>query len=313
MISSCFAADGFFIANGKLYDANNQLFVMRGVNHAHTWFRDKTATALTDIKSLGANTVRIVLSSGDVYTENSASDVASVISQCKTAKLICVLEVHDTTGWGEAGAAVPLSEAVSYWISIKSTLDGEEKYILINIGNEPFGNNNVGNWKTATKDAIAALRTAGFKHTLIVDAPNWGQDWSNTMQSAASEIFNSDVDKNTILSVHMYEIYKTPSDVSNYLTPYLDNNLPVIVGEYGHYHNSQDVDEDAIMSFSLANNIGILAWSWSGNSGGVEYLDLANNWNKNSLSTWGQRTFTGTNGISTTAVEASVYSGTIVY
>jgi mannan endo-1,4-beta-mannosidase len=58
------AAAGFVIDDGRLVDANGNDFVMRGVSHAHTWFSDQTG-AFADIKSLGANTVRVVLSSGD--------------------------------------------------------------------------------------------------------------------------------------------------------------------------------------------------------------------------------------------------------
>src|SRR4051794_12672456 len=98
------AAVGFHISGGRLLEANGSAFVMRGVNHAHTWYPSQTSS-FANIKSLGANTVRVVLSSGDRWTKNSASDVANVISLCKANRLICVLEVHDTTGYGEEGAA----------------------------------------------------------------------------------------------------------------------------------------------------------------------------------------------------------------
>lgn len=73
---------------------------MRGVNHAHTWYPGETQS-LADIKALGANTVRVVLSDGHRWTRNSPADVANVVAQCKANRLICVLEVHDTTGYGE--------------------------------------------------------------------------------------------------------------------------------------------------------------------------------------------------------------------
>ena len=64
------AAAGFSVAGGKLYDANGTEFIMRGVNHAHTWYPQQTSS-FADIKALGANTVRVVLSSGDRWTRNS--------------------------------------------------------------------------------------------------------------------------------------------------------------------------------------------------------------------------------------------------
>jgi hypothetical protein len=103
--------------------------------------------------------------------------VANVISLCKQNKLICVLEDHDTTGYGEDGAAYTLDQAVNYWIGQKSVLVGQENYVVINIGNEPIGNTNPGQWTAATTAAIQKMRSNGFQHLLMVDAPNWGQDW----------------------------------------------------------------------------------------------------------------------------------------
>ncbi|MFW6725011.1 glycoside hydrolase family 5 protein, partial [Streptomyces sp. MAR4 CNY-716] len=281
---------------------------MRGVSHAHTWYPNQTGS-IGDIKDKKANTVRVVLSSGDRWTKNSASDVANVISECKQNRLICVLEVHDTTGYGEDGAAVSLDKAVDYWTSIKSVLDGQENYVIINIGNEPWGNNNYGGWTSATKNAIGEMRSAGFDHALMVDAPNWGQDWSGTMRSNASSVFSSDPDRNTIFSIHMYGVYDTSSEVQSYLNSFVSAGLPIVVGEFGDNHGDGNPNEDAIMSTAQSLRLGYIGWSWSGNGSGVEYLDMVNGFNPNSLTNWGQRIFNGSNGIASTSKEATVYGG----
>ena len=67
-------ADGFHIHNGRLYDANGNEFIMRGVNHAHTWYTGET-DSFADIKNAGANAIRVVLSSGDRWTRNDTADV----------------------------------------------------------------------------------------------------------------------------------------------------------------------------------------------------------------------------------------------
>ena len=33
-----FIKEGFTIENGSLIDANGNKFIMRGINHAHTWY-----------------------------------------------------------------------------------------------------------------------------------------------------------------------------------------------------------------------------------------------------------------------------------
>ncbi|GLU46267.1 cellulase family glycosylhydrolase [Nocardiopsis ansamitocini] len=304
------AQTGFTVEEGRLLDANGNDFVMRGVSHAHTWYAQET-DSFAGIKSHGANTVRVVLSNGGQWTRNDASDVANVISICKANRLICMLEVHDTTGYGEAGAAVTLDEAVDYWISIQSVLSGEEDYILINIGNEPYGNNasvNAG-WASATSGAITRLRDAGFDHTLVVDAPNWGQDWAHIMRDNAPDVYAADPTGNTLFSIHMYGVYAQAATVTAYLEHFVDAGLPLVVGEFGHDHSDGNPDEDTIMAEAERLGLGYIGWSWSGNSGGVDYLDMTEGFDADNLTSWGERIFYGSNGIDATAEEASVFGG----
>ncbi|MEU5960270.1 cellulase family glycosylhydrolase [Micromonospora parva] len=300
------AAAGFSVAGGKLYDANGTEFIMRGVNHAHTWYPQQTSS-FADVKALGANTVRVVLSSGDRWTRNTNADVANVISLCKANRLICVLEVHDTTGYGEQSGAITLARAVDYWLSLADVLSGQEKYVIVNIGNEPYGNQNYASWATDNANAIKRLRAGGLNHTIMVDAPNWGQDWSFTMRDNAASVFAADPARNTVFSIHMYGVFDTAAEISDYLGRFRSAGLPIVVGEFGFNHSDGNPDEDTILAYSQANGIGWLGWSWSGNGGGVEYLDLATNFNPASLTDWGQRLFNGANGIRQTARQASIF------
>ncbi|MFF0233264.1 cellulase family glycosylhydrolase [Micromonospora sp. NPDC005254] len=303
------AAAGFSVAGGKLYDANGTQFIMRGVNHAHTWYPQQTST-FANVKALGANTVRVVLASGDRWTRNTNADVANVISLCKANRLICVLEVHDTTGYGEQSGAITLDRAVDYWLSLKDVLVGQERYVIVNIGNEPYGNQNYSSWATDNANAIKRLRAGGLTHTIMVDAPNWGQDWSFTMRDNAAAVFAADPARNTVFSIHMYGVFDTAAEITDYLGRFRAAGLPIVVGEFGFNHSDGDPDEDTILAYSQANGIGWLGWSWSGNGGGVEYLDMATAFNPANLTTWGQRVFNGANGIRQTAREASVFGGT---
>ncbi|MFJ1649439.1 cellulase family glycosylhydrolase [Streptomyces sp. NPDC088258] len=303
------AATGLHVSGGRLLEANGDDFVMRGVNHAHAWYPSRTTAALGDIKALGANTVRVVLSTGDQWAKNDTADVANIVAQCKQNKLICVLEAHDTTGYGEQSAAVSLARAADYWISVRSALTGQESYVIVNIGNEPYGNTNYTGWTADTKAAVQKLRNAGFEHTLMVDGPNWGQDWSFTMRDNAASVFAADPLRNTMFSIHMYGVFDTAAKVSSYLNAFVSAGLPILVGEFGDMHSDGDPDEDAIMATTRSLKLGYLGWSWSGNGGGVEYLDMATGFDPNTLTSWGQRIFKGTDGIAATAKQAAVYGG----
>src|SRR5215216_2524666 len=124
-------SSGFQVSGRLILDANGNNFIMRGVNLSHAWWPTETSSALQNIKAKGANTVRVVLSlGGQSGDKNSASDVANVISLCKANKLVCVLEVHDTMGFGQEPGASTLAEAAAYWIEIKSALVGQEAYVI---------------------------------------------------------------------------------------------------------------------------------------------------------------------------------------
>ncbi|MEU9730654.1 cellulase family glycosylhydrolase [Streptomyces sp. NPDC048002] len=300
-------ATGLHIADGRLLEANGNDFVMRGVNHAHTWYPGQTQS-LADIKALGANSVRVVLSNGVRWTKNSAADVASVIASCKTNRLICVLEVHDTTGYGEEAAAATLDSAADYWIGLKDVLAGQEDYVIVNIGNEPWGNTDPAGWTNPTIAAIQKLRAAGLEHTIMVDAPNWGQDWQGVMRANAQAVYAADPTGNLIFSIHMYSVFDTAAEITDYLNAFVAARLPILIGEFGGPADQWgDPDEDTMMSAAQNLDLGYLAWSWSGNTDPI--LDLAIGFDPDQLSSWGQRIFHGANGIAQTSEEATVFGG----
>ncbi|WP_305783982.1 cellulase family glycosylhydrolase [Symbioplanes lichenis] len=304
-----FAASGFTVSGTRILDATGTEFVMRGVNHPHAWYTSRTPQALADIKARGANTVRVVLGSGQRWGPTTAAEITTLIGQCKANRLICVLEAHDTTGYGEQAGAATLDQAVDYWISVKSALAGQEAYVILNIGNEPYGNTNATAWTAATTSAITRLRAAGFEHSIMVDAPNWGQDWQFVMRDNAAAVFAADPRRNTIFSIHMYGVFDTAAEVTDYLGRFRSAGLPLVIGEFGNLHSDGDPDENAIMATAQQLGVGYLGWSWSGNGGGVEYLDLVTNFDGTALTSWGQRLFTGANGIASTSREAAVFGG----
>jgi mannan endo-1,4-beta-mannosidase len=304
-LPSAQSAAGLHVSGTNIVEANGNSFVMRGVSYPYAWHKNQNQS-FSDIKKLGANTLRVVLDSSI-----GAGEVSNVISACKQNRLICVLENHDTTGYGDNGSAITLDQAANYWVGLKSVLAGQENYIVINIGNEPYGNNNTSGWTDATSGAIKKLRDAGLKHLIMVDGPNWGQDWSGVMRSTASSVFTSDPQRNTVFSVHMYGVYGTASKITDYFNAFQSAGLPLVVGEFGWKHTDGDVDKDTIINEAQSRGIGYLGWSWSGNSGGVEYLDMAADFNPDQLAAWGQRIFNGANGIRATSKEATVYGGRV--
>ncbi|WP_410812646.1 cellulase family glycosylhydrolase [Micromonospora sp. 067-2] len=297
------AAAGFSVSNGRLYDANGNDFVMRGINHPYIWFLNQNSSFGT-IKATGANTVRVVLNRGA-----DTATVAAAVTQCRNNRLVCVLEVHDTTGYAPGNGAATLAQAADWWISVRNAVLGQERYVIVNLGNEPYGSGTDTGWISQTNSAIGRLRGAGFTHTLMADAPGYGQDGDYLMRNNAASVLANDPQRNVIFSVHMYGVYGSATRVSDYLTWFANNRLPLVVGEFGWRHSGVDVAVDSILSTAQSRSLGWLAWSWSGNGGSDAVLDLTNGFNPNSLTSWGNRVVNGTNGLRATAREASVYGG----
>ena len=300
---------GFQVSGHQLLDANGNPVVMRGVNHPHAWFNHRT-DSFRDIAETGSNTVRVVLSDGQQFAKTSALDMQLAISLCKANRLVCVLEIHDVTGSGQKAEAGTMEKAVDYWISMADVLKGEEDFVIINIANEPYGNNLPASaWIDGHIDAIKRLRQAGFTHTLMVDAANWGQDWVNVTLDNASTVAAADVLNNTMFSVHMYGIYKNRVKIENYVSTFLDrHNVPLIIGEFAAEHQGGEVDEDSILAVAEQYQVGYLGWSWSGNNAAANLpLNLVINFDASNLSSWGERLINGVNGIRETSTQASIY------
>ncbi|MBN1500179.1 MAG: cellulase family glycosylhydrolase [Spirochaetes bacterium] len=300
---------GFSISGGVLTDGMGNPFIMRGINYPHAWFQSKLTSSLKQISSYGANTVRVVLSNGVRWNRTGESEIREIISECRKNRLIAVLEVHDTTGYGWEKEACTLEEAVSYWISVKESLIGAEDYVIINIGNEPNGGIISGRrWVRENSDAVKKMREAGLCHTIMIDAPDWGQDSRKIMLKNAPKVFTSDPLKNVMFSVHMYQKYGKRAKIDRYLSTFVKNRLCLIVGEFGADHQGHPVDEASILELCEIYKTGYLGWSWSGNSKEVADLDIITDWNPENLSPWGRTLIQSEYGISRTSKVCTVFS-----
>src|SRR5215212_11770794 len=123
----------------------------------------------------------------------------------------------------------------------------------------------------------------------MVDAPNWGQDWEFRMRDNAASILNTDPLRNTVFSIHMYGVFETRPVIEDYLLHFVNAGLPLVIGEFGHFHTDGNPDEDAILSLAQKYGIGYLGRAWSGNCCGGEYLDMVRNFNPNQETWWGNR------------------------
>lgn len=302
---------GFSVDGVRLMDANGDAFVIRGVNVSHLWFPEKTKETLKTAASWGCNTVRLVLGNGEQWDRTSAGELKQLLNWCERYGLVAIVELHDITGYGDKPLAGKPETAVLYWLDpdIQDVLKGREHSVILNIANEPFGNKASDQWFGFHVDAIQRLREAGYKHTLLVDAANWGQDWKETTLDRGNEVLAADVLKNTMFAVHMYEYYGTAEVVENYLKKAQEQGLCIIVGEFGMEHYGKPVAAEAILETCHDFQVGYLGWSWSGNNPETEHLDLVIDFDPAQLSPWGELLFNHPKyGIKATSKKADVFT-----
>ncbi|HKO91273.1 MAG TPA: cellulase family glycosylhydrolase [Polyangiaceae bacterium] len=304
---------GFFVSGGRLYDRRGNDFVMRGVNNPLAWFRDRNTGALAwldEIASTGANAVRLVW-------ETTATDTQLLrdsVERSLQLRMVPMIELHDVTGGTTAEGLLDMARHYTETDALKQILLDYEDSLLVNIANEWSGSNAI--YVQAYTDAINVFRAAGIRHTLVLDSNGYGQN-ANTVLNQGQALLAADPQHNLLFSVHMYEQYRSAQTIRDTLQRAATAQLPFIVGEFGFQHGSDNQNQgnpypipyDVLLEESERYGFGYLAWSWTGNSGGVEYLDLtARSGSASSLSAWGDGVVNGPNGIRATAEPASIFA-----
>ena len=305
-VSAATATGGFKVIGNKLYDANGNEFIMRGINHAHAWYKGQQDTVIPAIAKTGANTVRVALGDGETWGYDDINTVKNIISLCKQNNLIALLDVHDTTGLDSYSS---LDNAVNYWISIKDLLNSNKDSVIINIANEWYGTWDGSSWADGYKKAIKKLRDAGIKNTLMIDCAGWGQ-YPKSIHDYGKEVFNSDTEGNTMFSIHMYEYAGGDANtIKSNIDNIINQDLALCIGEFGLKHTDGDVDEETIMNYCEEKSVGYMGWSWYGNGDSWKYLDIVSDWSGNSLTEWGDILLNHRNGIKNTSKICSIFNG----
>ena len=304
--------NGMYIKGNSLYTADGNEFIMRGMNIAHTWFKDHTIAAIDKSAEYGSNATRIVLADG-TYAANGwqgtfddPSTVEKLIKECKKNGQVAIVEYHNGTGGDDTKY---VDQAVSYWLDMVDMLNKYSDCCIVNILNEWQGTWNLSTYAPTYQNAVKTLRNAGLKNVIMIDAPGWGQD-AATMYNNAASILKADKDRNTMFSIHMYAVAgESSSKVKENIDKTLAQGVCLVIGEFGCNHmmsgKMYDVAYQTIMDYSQEKGVGWLAWSWCGNGSDDYFLDLVTDQSGTQLTSWGNSIVNGKNGIKETSIKLS--------
>jgi hypothetical protein len=251
--------------------------------------------------------VRIVWETG----RGSLDVLRASILRAVELQMVPMVELHDITGGGDVNQ--PALMAQYYVEELRDILIEFEPYLLVNIANE-WGNFQTtdATYAQAYRQAIAVLRTAGINHTLVIDANDYGQRGS-TIIAEGPGLMEADPQHNLLFSTHMYQSYEEPQIILDVMRGAVQASLPLIIGEFGFQHGERNGQPIAVPYTTMIDEaarlgIGYLAWSWTGNSEEVGYLDLSVDGTAENLTGWGDDIVNGQNGIRSTSVPASIFT-----
>jgi len=316
IIVSGYAQNTYQVKGRFLTDPCGDTVILRGVNKMviWRWGAGDGLTSLAEIAKTGANCVRMVWDySGTADMLNTA------LTTCEQLKMIPLIEQHDDNPADNTNEVDNLPLYMQYWMKpdVLAVLKAHQAHLLLNIVNE------LGTFATTTdafinayKDAITTFRTAGVNAPLVIDASGYGQN-IDMLEAAGPTLSAFDPGHNILYSVHLYWQYNfgdTDDEVTQTLQQSVDNNLPLIVGEFCKYQTNGDsgqaVSYKNIIAQCNAKKIGYLAWEWGpGNLGDankpVPWVGFTTDGTFATLNGWGYEVgWSSTDGIHATSVKS---------
>ena len=263
--------NGFFVLNGKLYDANGNEFRMRGVDRCHY---DSDSAA--GIAKSGANAVRMFMYGLSVGAPKYVSILKTQHIAHNEVPIPSMPLFPDGTLTSGDQSTSELAAGVAWWVANAATFTAIDKYLIINIANE-WGPSNSTVWRDSYISAIASLRAAGYLGPLLIDSGGYGQDMKDLL-NYSTDVFNSDPQKNIIFSLHIYGNIPTASvapDLAALAALSASAGMAFIVGEFGPGRDigpsPTETTPGDIITAAEASGIGWLGWAWDDNnlSGGA--------------------------------------------
>ncbi|MBS1947236.1 MAG: cellulase family glycosylhydrolase [Bacteroidetes bacterium] len=285
------------ISGRYLKDANGADVFMRGVNvdaYKEGWENDVDDVAAAVAKTK-ANVVRLAWwthingspepqAGTTYYTPN---DLDHAITAFAGLGILPILMLHDLTGKNDPQQFQNIITAFWTSPSIVSVITKHQNHLVINMANEwganyftnqnNYSQNDITTYIDTYKTAITAIRNAGIKVPLVIDAygygdreeiftsGSYGQNVSN-----GQHLLNQDPLHNLIFSVHAYywendwQTNQPTVDPTPRLNSIANSGLPFVIGEMGNILPDGSAGTGYADFLTKANNLGIgyLAWAW---------------------------------------------------
>lgn len=260
---------GFYVANGKLYDATGQEFIIRGTNKTH---QDNQSPGLGKTKS---NATRWLVYFVDDPARTIRDMQSATIGGTTAQKMIAIPGFWDGTCKADQAT---FDIMVNRWVRDAALYQTFEKYMILNIANE-FGSDEVA-WRDMYSAAIPKIRAAGWHGAISVTAPGCGQN-GLAIAHYGPAILAADPEKNVLFDWHVYgNVFDSEGGIPRQWSEQVDlvptmkaikaSGVAAIIGEFGPGRSIGPsptlLTPQRITDVADANGIGTLSWSWDDNN-----------------------------------------------
>ena len=277
--------DSLYVSGRFLYNHCNQKIILRGINYSvlDDWDfpanMNNGAERSSEIEKTGANCMRIQWYNNYGQPSRPAYTLAnldSILTRCKRYNIIPIVGLWDMTcsnDWANFTSTI-----TNWWTqpAVLALIQKHKRYMILNVANE-FGYYQwTGNaatalntFKTNYKSAITALRNAGIKVPLMIDAPDCGQNL-DAFILCGQELVAHDPLHNILLSTHAYWTGYVGNDsttMANKIQQAVAANLPLVMGEIANYQSDNlpceyTLNYPDLLEALKIKEVGWLAWGW---------------------------------------------------
>ncbi len=254
--------NGFFVANGRLYDANGIAFAIRGVDWLH-WDEPN----LAGIEQAKANTIRYAID----FNQPTATNL-KLMNDAIDAGIVPM--PGNWSGTCSSDPAV-LSSIVDTWVAQAASWKTVNQYMIMNVANE-WGPADSTVWRDSYITAIQRLRAAGYTGTISITSGGCGQD-PQDLTKYAQAVFDSDPQQNVIFDLHVYGWFANPAtaswqtDFDTSMATVGALKLPIVLGEFGPGRNigpsPTTITPAQVIGAAEKYGFGWLAWAWDDGTG----------------------------------------------
>jgi mannan endo-1,4-beta-mannosidase len=261
-------APTMYVEGGQLHDVCGRPFVPIGVNEMLGWSKTNPSGAgiFSEIKKTGANTVRFVWTADLLDSSlSSVEELDAAIVNSVANRLIPFPEFRPLSK-----TLFGLSQAVEWWTKpeVMEVVARHERFLMLSLSNGA-GEAGItpGEFVAAYGEAIAAVRAAGIRIPIVVEASDEGSD-IEMLRQTFTEIQSRDPLSNLMFSVHIW--WAAPDGSTDRITHELqasaDVGMPLIVSEFApmKVFCEQRIDVEAILRGCRAHGFGFFPWSWGG-------------------------------------------------